>query len=213
MAPQPYSSTLPDKAEHQSSPPFADTSLQSNSSQTITDIVFGLCALFIGLVTFWQGRRAWIMWHVRDATPSQHADQPSANPTEVELGQRQVGSIEASESDHESFSSRTHDDELSTTPPAPLTAVIGVEEVRDTSLQANNSSSHEASESLKCDSGNEHTLCGENEEPGADTSIVGPTICAEHRELAADTSDVARTCHAESEDPSAEICKIARSAS
>lgn len=30
----------------------------------ITNTVFGLCAVAIGMVSIWQGRRAWKIWHV-----------------------------------------------------------------------------------------------------------------------------------------------------
>lgn len=34
----------------------------SETPETITNIVFGLCALAIGGLTIWQGRKAWKMW-------------------------------------------------------------------------------------------------------------------------------------------------------
>lgn len=34
----------------------------SGTPETITNIVFGLCALTIGGLTIWQGRKAWNMW-------------------------------------------------------------------------------------------------------------------------------------------------------
>lgn len=33
------------------------------SSETITTIVFGLCALSLGVITIWQSRKAWRIWH------------------------------------------------------------------------------------------------------------------------------------------------------
>ena len=133
----------------------------------------------------------------------------------MELGQRHVGSVEDSESNQESPSSRTHDGELSVTPPPlpppPPPAVVIMEEVGDTSFQASNSSSREASESLKCGSDNERTLSGENNEPGADTSDVVPTLRAENAELAADTNGVAPTARGENEEAGKDTSNADRS--
>ena len=38
------------------------TSSSPTASETITNIVFGLCALTVGGVTIWQGRNAWKLW-------------------------------------------------------------------------------------------------------------------------------------------------------
>lgn len=36
----------------------------STSSDTTTNAVFGSCAVVIGVLTVWQGRRLWKLWHV-----------------------------------------------------------------------------------------------------------------------------------------------------
>jgi len=33
------------------------------SSDTITNTVFGLCAIIIGALTVWQGRKVWRIWY------------------------------------------------------------------------------------------------------------------------------------------------------
>ena len=40
------------------------TAKSSNYSDTITNTVFGLCAIFIGGLTVWQGRRVWRLWYL-----------------------------------------------------------------------------------------------------------------------------------------------------
>ncbi len=56
MAPQPY----PALKDAQT---FASSSLASSpSSDAVINIVFGLCAVGIGILTIWQSRGAWRAW-------------------------------------------------------------------------------------------------------------------------------------------------------
>lgn len=41
---------------------FPNSASASGTPETVTNIVFGLCALTIGGLTIWQGRKAWKMW-------------------------------------------------------------------------------------------------------------------------------------------------------
>ena len=43
-------------------PTSTSASPASGTPETITNIVFGLCALTIGGLTIWQGSKAWNMW-------------------------------------------------------------------------------------------------------------------------------------------------------
>ena len=54
MAPSPYAMV---NGTH-----VVATSSSSTTSETITNIVFGLCALTASGVVIWQGRNAWKMW-------------------------------------------------------------------------------------------------------------------------------------------------------
>lgn len=38
------------------------------SSDTITNTVFGLCAIIIGALTVWQGRKVWRLWYSSRST-------------------------------------------------------------------------------------------------------------------------------------------------
>lgn len=40
----------------------------ASSSDTITNTVFGLCAVVIGALTIWQGRRVWRLWYMARST-------------------------------------------------------------------------------------------------------------------------------------------------
>lgn len=51
----------------------------SNGSETITNIVFGLCALLVGAVAIWQGRIMIRRWYSYLRTPEGH-DQGTSRP-------------------------------------------------------------------------------------------------------------------------------------
>ena len=42
--------------------PISNKLQTSTTSDTITNTVFGLCAVVIGVLTVWQGRRLWRQW-------------------------------------------------------------------------------------------------------------------------------------------------------
>ena len=63
-------------------PPITSLSMSSalpNSTQTITNLIFGLTATIISVVTVWQGHRVWKMWREHHA-PDQESVAPGIDP-------------------------------------------------------------------------------------------------------------------------------------
>ena len=54
------------------------TPSQSSSSETIINVVFGVCAVAIGMISIWQSHKAWKIWHANyddSATAQNHGMQ------------------------------------------------------------------------------------------------------------------------------------------
>ena len=60
------------------------SSASSNSTQTITNVVFGLTATAISVVTVWQGHKVWKMWREHNNGNEEHVaagtNQPAPPP-------------------------------------------------------------------------------------------------------------------------------------
>ncbi|KAF6235062.1 hypothetical protein HO173_006689 [Letharia columbiana] len=81
------------------------SSASSNSTETVTNIVFGVTATTISIVTVWQGHRVWKMWH------EYVHDQEDVAP-DIELG------IQSSQSTPRSLEAPERDEVIASSAPS-----------------------------------------------------------------------------------------------